>query len=58
MGDIIPELGKWYSFYHEGALLEGLVVGISFETSVVTFWLRYGKGKEQDVSFGAIKAEI
>jgi hypothetical protein len=57
MGDITPKLGKWYFFYYNGKTLEGLAVEISFLRSVVTLWLRHSKGKEQAVSFAAIKGE-
>ena len=57
MEDVIPELGKWYFFSYEGRKLEGLVIDVSYETSIAIFRLRYGKGKEQAVSFGAIIGE-
>ena len=57
MADIIPKLGKWYLCCHNGEALEGLAVEISFLSSIVTLWLRHGRGKEKSVPFAAIRKE-
>jgi hypothetical protein len=54
MGNNIPEIGKSYYFIDEGRLIEGQVVDVNLDLSVVT--LETSEGKLHAL-FGDIKGE-